>query len=51
MISEAWNVQVYRHIPTPKLAYVADWENLPAGKVNEWQNVLPCRPQIDSTTF
>ena len=25
-------MQVYRHIPTPKLSYVADWENLP-----EWQ--------------
>lgn len=31
-ISEAWNVQVYRHIPNPKASYVADWEDLP-----EWQ--------------
>lgn len=28
-ISEAWNVQVYRHIPDPKPGYVADWEDLP----------------------
>jgi hypothetical protein len=31
-ISEAWNVQVYRHIPNPKPAYIADWDELP-----EWQ--------------
>lgn len=31
-ISEAWNVQVYRHIPNPKPGYVADWDDLP-----EWQ--------------
>lgn len=31
-ISEAWNVQVYRHIEQPKPGYVADWEDLP-----EWQ--------------
>lgn len=31
-ISEAWNVQVYRHIPNPKPGYVADWEQLP-----DWQ--------------
>lgn len=31
-VSEAWNVQVYRHVPNPKPSYVADWENLP-----EWQ--------------
>lgn len=31
-ISEAWNVQVYRHISNPKPSYVADWEELP-----EWQ--------------
>jgi hypothetical protein len=31
-IGEAWNVQVYRHIATPKPSYVADWEDLP-----EWQ--------------
>ncbi len=31
-ISEAWNVQVYRHIEKPKPGYVADWEDLP-----EWQ--------------
>jgi hypothetical protein len=31
-ISEAWNVQVYRHTPSPKPSYVADWEELP-----EWQ--------------
>lgn len=24
-ISEAWSVQVYRHIPSPKSSYVADW--------------------------
>ncbi len=33
-ISEAWNVQVYRHIEKPKPTYVADWENLP-----EWQQL------------
>jgi hypothetical protein len=31
-VSEAWNVQVYRHIEHPKPSYVADWEDLP-----EWQ--------------
>jgi len=31
-IAEAWNVQVYRHIPDPKPGYVADWDDLP-----EWQ--------------
>ena len=31
-ISEAWNIQVFRHIPNPKASYVADWEDLP-----EWQ--------------
>lgn len=31
-ISEAWNVQVYRHIEKPKPGYVANWEDLP-----EWQ--------------
>ncbi len=31
-VSEAWNVQVYRHVPNPKPGYVADWEDLP-----EWQ--------------
>ena len=31
-IGEAWNVQVYRHIPNPKPGYVADWDDLP-----EWQ--------------
>ena len=31
-ICEAWNVQVYRHIPNPKSSYVADWEDLP-----DWQ--------------
>ncbi len=33
-ISEAWNVQVYRHIENPKPGYVADWENLP-----DWQRL------------
>jgi len=33
-ISEAWNVQVFRHIEHPKPAYVADWEDLP-----EWQRL------------
>ena len=31
-IAEAWNVQVFRHIPQPKSSYVADWDDLP-----EWQ--------------
>lgn len=31
-ISEAWNVQVYRHIEKPRPGYVADWDQLP-----EWQ--------------
>src|SRR5690242_21930378 len=39
-ISEAWNVQVYRHIPTPTPSYVADWKNLP-----DWQR------QTDSDIF
>jgi hypothetical protein len=29
-VSEAWNVQVYRHVPNPKPGYVADWEDLPS---------------------
>ena len=33
-ISEAWNVQVFRHIENPKPGYVADWEDLP-----EWQRL------------
>jgi len=39
-VSEAWNVQVYRHIPNPKPGYVADWDDLP-----EWQR------QTDSAIF
>jgi hypothetical protein len=39
-ISEAWNVQVYRHIEKPKPGYVADWEQLP-----EWQR------QVDIDIF
>jgi hypothetical protein len=31
-ISEAWNVQVFRHIPNPKSSYVVDWDDL-----SEWQ--------------
>ena len=34
-ISEAWNVQVYRHIPNPKPGYVADWNDLPM-----WQRLV-----------
>ncbi|GAA1417249.1 hypothetical protein ACFQZ4_52680 [Catellatospora coxensis] len=31
-VALCWIAQIYRHIPDPKPAYVADWEQLP-----EWQ--------------
>jgi hypothetical protein len=41
-VSEAWNVQVFRHIPNPKPSYVADWENLP-----EWQRATDMEIFVD----
>jgi hypothetical protein len=31
-VALCWIAQIYKHIPDPKPAYVADWDDLP-----EWQ--------------
>jgi hypothetical protein len=39
-VALCWIAQIYKHIPDPKPAYVADWDDLP-----EWQQ------QTDSDIF